>query len=90
MASFSEPLYITYSFPAVTFVGGGTVDIKGPPGMRGRVQNALLNQVSVAFTNTTTSGKLRVGDTVTAAKHLDLDLGTTAIGAVASGLGVKS
>jgi hypothetical protein len=82
--SYSDPLTITYDVPSASFPSGGTVDIKGQPGYKGRLRNILLKDVSVAFNAVTTSAKVRIGTTAVAAKHHELDCGTTGIGSVVS------
>lgn len=85
MNTYSNPLSITYDFGQHDFgAGSDTHDIKGPPGMKGRVRNVLLKKVTEAFTATTTPAYIRVGTTADADKYVEVSCATTAIDGVVS------
>jgi hypothetical protein len=79
MAGYSQPIYITYPVMASNFASPAVRQFRGPKGMRGRVTEVTV-AVTTAFVGTTTPGKLRVGDSVTANKYADLDIGAAGAG----------
>jgi hypothetical protein len=85
MNTYSNPLTQCYDFEPHDFgAGGDTHDIKGPPGMKGRLRSVLLFQVTEAFTATTTPAFIRVGTAADADKFIEVSCATTAIDAVVS------
>jgi hypothetical protein len=83
--TYSSPLVLTYKFPSHDFgAGADTRDIKGPPGMKGRLVNTLLYNVTEAFTADTTPAYIRVGTTGDADLFNQTSCATTAIDGVVS------
>ena len=88
MATYDLPVYATFNYEGHDFgAGGGTKEIVGPPGMRGKVVAVLVSNVTETFTNTTTEAKVQAGVSGDLDKFAELGLGTTASGAAASGAG---
>jgi len=52
---------VSYVFPAKDFGAGWTEDIQSPAGLRGKVMNVVLTNVTEAFVGTTSVGPVLVG-----------------------------
>lgn len=78
--SYSNPDRRHYSFPSVDFSTSTSQKIKGPKGKTGRL---IATHVSgtVLFTAVSTSGRVDVGNSTTAAAYQSLTLGTLAAAA---------
>ncbi|MGH2903442.1 MAG: hypothetical protein ACRDK7_07665 [Solirubrobacteraceae bacterium] len=79
MDSYSNPLRVSYSFPAQNFTAPIARHIKPPPNCtRGLIRDIHVS-VTTAFTQTTTPGHVEVGDGTTDTKYADLNMGAAAI-----------
>lgn len=68
------------SLGLIDFSVAKTYTVKGPKGLAGRLRDLVVIGDTL-FTNTTTSGHLKVGVSGTDGKYGDLDLGVLAAGA---------
>lgn len=81
MATYDHPVYATYGYEAHDFgAGGGTKEIVGPAGMRGKIVDIHVTNVTETFTNTTTEAKIQAGVSGDLDKFADFGLGTLASG----------
>lgn len=79
--AYDTPVYVTYSYEQHDFgAGGDTKEIVGPAGMRGKIVDIHLSNVTETFSNTTTEGAVQAGVTGELDKFADYGLGTTASG----------
>lgn len=77
--SYADPVSKAYSFPAIAFGTGSSQTIRGPKGKTGIVRDIHVS-ATVLFTAVTTSGRVDVGNSTTAAAAGSLTLGTLAAG----------
>lgn len=76
---YDNPKTLVFKFPSHDFGGGaGAASFKLPPGMKGRIVDVGVTDVTEAFTNTTTPGYVRVGTASDADAYAQLDCGTVA------------
>lgn len=81
MPTYDEPRVVTYNYSQHDFgAGGDTKEIVGPSGMRGKIVDIHLSNVSETFTNTTTGAFVRAGVSGDLDKFAELSAGTVAAG----------
>lgn len=81
MPTYDEPRVVTYNYAQHDFGSGGdTKEIVGPSGMRGKIVDIHVSNVTETFTNTTTEGLVQAGVTGDLNKFAELTLGTLAAG----------
>lgn len=82
MPTYDQPIHATYSYESHDFGAGGTTkEIVGPAGMRGKIVDIHVANVTETFTNTTTEAKVQAGVSGDLDKFADYGLGTLAAGA---------
>lgn len=81
--SYSVPRRRQYTFPSVNFATSSSQQISGPKGKAGRVIEVHVS-ATVTFTNTTTAGRVDIGNTTTANANMSVPLGTLAAGSALS------
>lgn len=78
MTSYSQPIYMTYSFGSIDFGAGGDVtSLKGPSGLSGRLKEICVSATET-FNAVTTDADVQLGTAADPNAYAELTLGTLA------------